>query len=424
MKIKLRYERYGEAGIPDDNLIGIYCAGGMEADLPDEEAIERSLGNPIGTPPLHKMLKPADRVLILSDDVTRTTPAHKIIPYISREIERAGVPDSNVRVMMALGTHRPMTRDEIVAKIGEEAARRYRVENHNWGDESALRCVGKTKSGTEVWVNRAAYESDFIIGIGMIFPHMNIGYSGGGKIVAPGIAGEKTLGELHWMMTSFAPEDLFGVRDNPIREEVDRVALEAGLKFIVNVIQNAKGQLCGVVSGHPVEAHKVGARIAERVYGVRIPERADIVVVEAYPGDIDLWQTSKSIGVAGLAMREGGVVVVASPCPDGISGSRHEELLKYGYPPAQEVLDMCRRGEINRSLAVHMFQVSRVIADQGRGILVTDGISPRDVEKMGFVYAGSLREGMEKAFEMKGRGARVVVLEHGAEMLPIYEPHP
>lgn len=418
MRVKLRYKNMNAIDIPDENLIGIYSAGTIKPELSEEEIIRRALANPIGTPPLSHMVEGNQKVLIISDDNTRMTPTYKILPHIFKELKKVDLPDSNVKILMALGTHRKMTQGELISKLGSDVVKRYKVINHDYQDKKRLKSVGKTTLGIEVSVNSLVCEADFVIGIGAIFPHMNVGFSGGGKIITPGVCGEETSGRIHWMMTPYKEEELFGVRDNPIRDAMEEVAEKAGLKFIVNVIQNNKGQLYGVVAGNSKKAHIRGTEIAKKVYGVRIPQKADIVICEAYPGDMNLWQTSKSIGVAGLVMKKDGVVIIISPCPDGISSS-FPELISYGYPPAKEVLEMCRRGEIGELLAVHMFQVSRVITDRGKGILVTDGLTPKQVRQMGFIYARSPDEALQKAFDIKGKNASIVVLKHAAEMLPI-----
>ena len=420
MEVELRYEEFGALDIPDENLLGVYTAGDINPEKIEKEIIKESLSNPIGSSSVETLAREARDVLIICDDNTRTTPADRILPFLLEEIHKAGIQDKNIKILMALGTHRKMTKEELVAKLGREVVDKYTVVNHDYKDTANLKPVGETSLGIEVWVNKLVCEADLVIGIGCIFPHMNVGFSGGGKIIVPGVSGEETSARTHWMMTSYRAEELFGVCDNPIRDAIEDIAEKAGLQFIINVVQSKEGRIYGMVAGRSRLAHRQGAKIARKVYGAKIPRKADVVVCEAYPGDVDLWQTSKCIGVAGLAMKENGIAIIVSPCPDGISHS-FPELSGYGYPPAKEVIKMCKRGEIGELLAVHMFQVSRVITDQGKGILVSDGLTREQTEKMGFLCANDLNEALEKAVGLKGKKSDILVLRHAAELLPILE---
>ena len=288
--------------------------------------------NPIGAPRLRELVRPGERVLLLPDDVTRATPAHRILPFILEELAAAGVPDDDIRVLISLGTHRRMTEAELTAKLGPEVMRRFSVTNHHWEELENMFLVGESASGVPIYANKAAQWADHIIGIGAIFPHAVAGYSGGGKIVVPGITTEATCGDMHWAMYGIPPRQLYGQAENPVRAIIDEMALKAGLDYIVDAVLDENGRVVDMVVGHPVAAHRVGCEMARRHYGVAVPGPADIVIFDSFGTDIEYWQAIKAITPAGIVMKDDGVVIQVASCPEGVSVS-HPEVLEFGYRP-------------------------------------------------------------------------------------------
>jgi len=420
MLYQFPYKYLDPVEVPEKNLIGIFeCQERIEGEYRSEEEILLSaLKNPIGSEPLRSLINPGDKVLFIVDDNTRATPAAKIVPLLLREVEKAKVKKKDVRFIIASGTHRMMSLEEKVAKLGDNIVSNYDVLDHQWFKKENLYFAGKTPLGVEVWPNKVLKEADFIAGIGQIFPHAVAGFSGGGKIIVPGVCGEKTCGPMHWGMVKFRPEDLFGVLDNPVRKTINQVALKAGLKYIFNVVIAGSGRIVGAVSGHPVKAHEAGVKTSRKVHAVSIPERADIVIVDSFGTDIDYWQAIKAITPAGIAMKDDGVVIHVCECSEGVSRS-HPEVLKYGYLPEKDILRLVEEGKINKTVAVHMIQASRVITDKGQGILVSPGISKKDAEKLGFTYAADPQEAIDLALKIKGADATICILRKAGDLLPV-----
>jgi nickel-dependent lactate racemase len=356
--------------------------------------------------------------LILCDDATRETPAHLILPYILEELHAAGVSDKNIHFVMALGTHRDMTPQEIENKLGPDIARCYHVENHRWDDQDRLVYLKTTASGLEIHINKQMRWADFVIGVGIIFPHAVAGFSGGGKIVVPGICGEATSGDMHWLMYGIPPVQHYGSVDNPVRRVIDEVAMEAGFSYVVDCVLNTDGQVVGLVAGHPVEAFRAGCGISRRVHSVTVPSRADIVVFDSYRTDLEYWQAIKAITPAGIVMKEGGVAIQVAECPEGISRA-HPEVLEFGYRPLVVVEELLRQGMVNKSIAAHMIQASEVVVDRGRGFLISPNISAQDKTRLGFIHADSPQEALDRALEMKGPQASIVVLRQAGDLLPV-----
>ena len=419
MRYKFPYDWAGSLEIPDDNLVDVYKHSTARPRKPESEIIKEAILNPIGIPPVREMARAGQRILIISDDNTRATPVGRILKELLPELYAGGIRKEDIKIIIASGTHRPMTNPELKRKLGKYV-QQFPVIEHRWFDESNLYFHKKTKNlGIEIWPNIALKEADLIIGIGIIIPHAVAGFSGGGKIITPGVCGEVTNGQMHWAMMRFHPEEIFGVYDNPVRQIINEVAREIPLNLICNAIVNNYGQVVHLVVGDAVEAHKAGCELCRSVHGVRISQKADIVIVDSFGTDIDYWQAIKAMTPAGLVMKKDGIVIHVCECPEGVSLS-HPEVLKYGYVPEKEVRELEQQGEIDKTVAVHMVQASRVVTDKGRGILICPNINKRDTERLKFIYASTPREALNRALEIQGKDASIVVLRQAGDLLPIF----
>jgi nickel-dependent lactate racemase len=421
LRISFPYHDINPLEIPDKNLLGIFSPSIVKMKETEEEIIERAFSHPIGSEPLSQRLSGCKDVLILSDDYTRTTPVQKILPRLLEELEKAGIKSSRVKILVALGTHRPMTEEEITNKFGQAISKRYAILNHQWWDPSQLTHLGETEGGTPIFVNRLAQEVDFIIGLGQIVPHRVSGFSGGGNIIQPGICGEETTGKTHWLGAQFTGREILGKIENPVKQEIERVAQRAGLRWIINTIQDGSDRVVGVVTGDPIQTYRTGAARSQQVYQSILPQEADIVMVSPYPFDSELWLASKGIYAAELAVKQGGVVILVSPCPEGISPS-HPEVLEFGYQTFEDVDQKVRKGIIKKlTAAAHLVHVGRVIKERAKGIMVSRGISKSETERLGLIHAREPQEALDIAFSLSGRDAKVVVLQRGGEILPVIQ---
>jgi nickel-dependent lactate racemase len=418
MRISFPYPEMNSMDVPEQNLLGIFSSSILRREETEEEIIERAFSQPIGSPPLSQILKGYKNVLMIVDDYTRNTPVKKILPRLFKELERGGIKPGGIKIMIALGTHRPMTEDEKAKKFGEDFSKQYPILNHPWWDPSQLINLGETERGTPILVNRIVQEVDFILGIGQIVPHRVSGFSGGGNIIQPGICGEETTGKTHWLSAQFQGREILGKIENPVKEEIERVARKVGLRWIINTIQDASERLIGVVAGDPFEAYRKGARQSLEVYESTLPQEADIVIADSYPYDSDLWVASKGIYAAELAVKRGGVVILITLCPEGVSPS-HSEVLELGYQTLGEVDSKVRKGMIQKlTVAAHLVHVGRVIKERAKGVMVSSGISKEDKERLGFIHAEEPQEALEIAFRLLGRNSKIAVLQRGGEILP------
>jgi nickel-dependent lactate racemase len=419
MRISLPYPEIDPLDVPEKNLLGIFSPSLVRVEESQEQIIENAFSHPIASGPLKQLLRGHENVLIVVDDYTRTTPVEKILPMLIGKLNNIGIKTSRIKILIALGTHRPMSEGEIVKKFGRDIREQYPVLNHYWWDSSQLSYLGETASGTPIFINRLVKEVDFIIGVGQIIPHRVSGFSGGGNIIQPGICGEETTGKTHWLSAQFPGREILGKIENPVKEEIERVAQKAGLNWIINTIQDGSGRLISVVAGDPVQAYRMGAKRSLEVYQSQLPQEADIVIADSHPYDSDLWLAAKGVYASELAVKQGGVVILITPCPEGISPS-HPEVLELGYQTFKEVDQKVCQGMIQKlTVAAHLVHVGRVIKERARGIMVCPGISKEEKERIGFLHAGDPQEALDTAFSLLGHNAKIAVLQRGGEILPI-----
>ena len=403
--------------IPDANLVGVHSPREQEPAEPPESLVEKSISQPIGCEPVTSQVKKGDKALIVLDDVTRETPTSMIVPHIVRELESAGMRDKDIEVVFALGTHRYMTPEEMARKAGQKAMKRFSVFNHYWKDENMLRDLGTTHSGIPITVNSKILEADWSIGVGNIVAHRVAGYTGGGKIVQPGLSGAETTGRTHIMAGRFEGEDILGVVENPVRAEIEEIAQKAGLKMITNTVLDGRARMAGCFSGDIVKAHRMGAQASDKIYATPIDHKVDIAVVDSHPADLDMWQAVKALEAAELAVRPGGTIVMFSPCWEGAS-KEHPELEKYGYIYPSEAEAMMDSGELKDLCSVAaMIHVGKIL-EKMRVIVYTMSINRKDTETLGFEYAPNPQKAVDMALEGAGSSPEVLAFKRAAEIVP------
>ncbi len=261
------------------------------------------------------------RFVLVMDDLTRPTPAQLLLPLLLADLERTGADLNNARVLVALGVHRPMTESEMARKAGRETLARVRWENHDAYAAQRLAHLGTTSSGTPVFVNRALVEADLIISVSSIEPHVLAGFGGGLKNLVPGCAGAETIARNHLVGTTGREIAQIGVDpdSNPLRRDLEEAAglLKAEV-FLVNTVLNPRQEIVRIFAGDARAAHREGVHLAREIYGVRVPEPADVVITNSAPMDSDLRQGAKCIGNTLAAVKERGTILALLRCREGV----------------------------------------------------------------------------------------------------------
>jgi len=405
-------------GVPDRNLVEILSPRPSTPISDLERAIDAAFDAPIGQEPLEQWVKPKDRIMIVSDDNTRLTPADRIIPPLLDRLNAAGIPDDRIECIMALGTHRYMTEAEMAAKVGKHVYRRIRVFNHEWRDPNVLVDLGASSQGTPLLVNRAVAEADVVIGLGAVVPHHIPGFSGSSKIIQPGVCGARTTAETHLLSCSSGGDSLLGIADNPVRRDMDDMADRVGMNTIFNVVMDSQGGVVGVFFGDMRAAFKAGVEMARDIYGVAYHEVPDIVVANSYPCDLDFWQSHKAQYPAQRMVRAGGTIIVCTPAPEGVSPV-HTDLLDFTAWSSKEIKTAYRGGRIKNGVAAALAIAWAMVREKASVIMVSPGISAADKARLGHTHADSIDAAVADALRRQGPDARLSVLTHAPDMLPI-----
>jgi lactate racemase len=403
--------------VPEENLRAVVSPNPVTCCEDPAAEIARALANPIALPRLAEAARGASRVVIAADDMTRLTPVELIIPALLDELNQAGVTDEQVTVLIALGTHRPMTGAEISAHFGQEVVRRVRVLNNPWQDPAQMIDLGITPNGTPVSVSRVALEADFLIGVGSIVPHHIPGFSGGAKIIQPGITGAQTTGATHYLSTR-AERSYLGQENNPVRAEIEQIAGQVGLKAIFNVVLDPSGRLVQAFYGDTIQAHRAGVALSRQVYGARIPAQADIVIAGSHPCDIEFWQAHKSLYPAEIAVRPGGTIIVVTPCPEGVS-VMHQEMLQFAGLDASTIEAQIENQTITDVVSGALALAWAKTRNHATVRLVSGGIRAEEARALGFLPHDSPEEALQAALREHGPEATVLVLTHAPDTLPI-----
>ena len=418
---RLRF-RYGrgviEVDLPGANLLSLPRMRSGRAVLDVTSAVAAALAAPLGPtpaggPPLLQELARSRRdAVLLVPDRTRTTPLAQMLPPVLAELEAGGLGPEWVTIIVATGTHRPMSEAELEHHLGPEVLQRYRVLNHDWQHAVNLVDLGWTPNGTPVVVNRLYYEADLKVALGSVKPHMVVGWGGGAKIVQPGVGGEATTGATHWASASYMGREITGRVENPIRQEIEAATDLSGLDFLLNGASNPQGEMIGFCAGDFRLAfrHCVEMALAANDYLFTLdplPEQADILLCGT--AGVDMWNG----GTAGMVTAEyllkpGGTVVQFAPCSEGVA-RRHPEVARWGYRSYQEVRALVEAGEVTDLVAAaHMVHSGRVLDELGcRCILFSDGLSREEVQRLNLFWAPSPQSAVDLALEWQGPGATV-----------------
>ena len=413
---------YGKTGLtitlPDDANITVVSPRPI-SPLPDPVgALRRALERPIASPPLRDLVQPDDTVAIVFSDITRPTPNHLMLPAVLEALAR--VPAENIVLCNALGTHRPNTPPELEQMLGAEIARRYRIEQNNCFDPSTQVYLGESSNGHPIWINRAYLEADVKILTGFIEPHFFAGFSGGGKAVMPGMAGQVTVLGNHDAGMIGNPRATWGVTaGNPIFEEAREVALRTEPAFLLNVTLNRAKQITNVFAGDLVTAHDAGIAFARQTAMAPVPEPFDIVITtnSGYPLDMNLYQCGKGMSAAEQIVRPGGAIIMAAECSEGIPDhGLFGEMLRAARSP-QELYDAVMNAPETRQ-DQWAAQIQARIQLKADVYLYSDYFDDEATREALLIPCHDIAETIAALRDIYGQGARICVLPEGPQTIP------
>jgi nickel-dependent lactate racemase len=419
MQVELAYGRQGlTVELPPDVQIiePLHVPG-----LPDEAgALRQALREPTGTPPLRELVRPGDRVVVVHSDLTRPMPNARVLPVLLAELEEAGVGHREITLLNALGTHRRQTPQELAEMLGPALVSRYRCLQHDAWDEANLVSLGHTRFGHPVRVNRTYLEADVKILTGFIEPHFFAGFSGGPKGVLPSIAGFDSVLTNHGAKMIGHPQATWGVTaGNPIWEEMLEVALKTEPTFLLNVTLNRAREITGVFAGELQRAHAAGCDFCRQSAMVAVDRPFDIVITtnSGYPLDLNLYQAVKGMSAAARIVRQGGSIIIAAQCWDGIpEHGEYANLLRQASSP-QALLARIQAPDFacQDQWEAHIQALIQLKADV---YVYSDGLNDEQIREALLNPCRRIEETLGQLRERYGPDAKVCVLPDGPQTVP------
>ena len=305
-----REPEFIELEFPDTWNITLSKMNGAEANELSASEIKDAILNPIGTSKLVDLAKGKENVVIVIDDMTRPTRISKILPFVLEELDTVGVKKDQITILLALGAHRPMNRQDCILKLGVDIVNTYRIENHH--PFINLEFLGKSEIGTPIYVNKTYLNADLKIAIGGVIPHSLAGFGGGAKIVLPGVCGIETLEANHRGRTGG-----IGIITDA-RRDIEDIAAKVGLDFSINVISTETGKIAKIFSGHFIEAHREAMRFGLQFYSTEVTKNNQICFFNTFPEDSELEQAQyKAFNIlwtapSDLVEKNGAIVIMSS----------------------------------------------------------------------------------------------------------------
>jgi len=413
---------YGRDGLPlalDDGLNVTVVEPTFVPALADPEgAVRGALEDPAGSPPLRQLVRPGMRVGVVFSDITRPAPNPLLLGAVLEVLD--SVPGVELTLFNALGTHRPNTEAELRAMVGDRIFEDRRIVQNDCFDPATQVRVGVTSKGHETWLNAELMACDLKILTGFIEPHLFAGFSGGGKAVMPGMAGQRTVLGNHDAGMVGHPRAIWGVtRGNPIWEEIREVAGQAGQLFLLNVTLNRDKAVTGVFAGDLDEAHAAGCEFVRRSAMVPVPRPFDIVVTtnSGYPLDLNLYQSVKGMRAAEPVVRQGGAIVIAASCWDGIpEHGLYGKLLKEAKSPRELLERISSPGFLEQDQwQAHVQALVQLKADVH---VRSDGLTDDQVRAALLEPCRRIEDTIDALLAKYGRGASICVMPEGPQTIP------
>jgi nickel-dependent lactate racemase len=419
VKVKLAYGKTDlEIALPDDGSVTVveprYVAG-----LPDEVgAVRDALRQPIASPPLKALVKPSDRVGIVFSDITRPTPNHLILPPLLSELDH--LPDEQIVLFNSTGTHRPNTETELRTMLGDEIVNRYRIVQNDAHDQGSHVRVGKTSSGNEIWIHKEFVDCDVRIPTGFIEPHFFAGFSGGGKAIVPGLASLETVMRNHSAANLDSPMARWGItQGNPLWEEVHEAAAMVQPTFLLNVTLNRDKQVTGVFAGDFEQAHAQGCAFAKEKAMIPVLEPFDIVITSnsGYPLDLNLYQSVKGMSAASQVVKEGGSIIIAADCWDGIPDHGEYGQLLREAESLGDLLETIRAPGFQRQ-DMWQAQIQALICLKADVYVYSHNLSAAQIEGALLKPCRDIEAAVAELLPRYGSGAAICVLPEGPQTIP------
>lgn len=421
MQIELAYGKTGlRVDIPDANVVGPLEIRPVAALKNPAATIAEKLASPTGTQPLSVLATGKTSACLLICDITRPVPNELILRPVLDTLEASGIPRDEILILIATGLHRPNEGDELVELVGQEIADNYRVENHFGTHRDEHVFLGDSPRGVPVWIDRRFVDADLKVTIGLIEPHFMAGYSGGRKLICPGIAALETVKVWHGPKFLEHPKSNCGfLEGNPVHEENTAIAKMVGCDFIVNVVLDNARNVTAVVAGDMEAAFLEGVAIVEKIVTAEVPELCDAVVTSCagYPLDTTFYQSIKGmVGVLPI-VKEGGTVIIVASVTEGIGSQEFQQVFR-----DHATLDIF----MERILADEYFVMDQWQAEELAKVcrkvnvkFISDGLPAETLNRLFVEAVDSVETAVAEVLEEHGADAKIAVVPEGPYVMPV-----
>ncbi len=419
MHVCLEYGRSGlEVELPDDRVIRT-LAYKNAAPLEDPAAsLAAVLQEPNGTPSLAELARGRSSACIVICDITRPVPNALILQALLETLEQAGLKRDQILILVATGLHRPNEGDELVELVGQSIVDQYRIENHHGQVQEEHTFLGESPRGVPIWIDSRYVEADLKITTGLIEPHLMAGFSGGRKLVCPGIAAIETIKVWHGPTFLEDPRADCGILEgNPVHEENTWIARHTGCDFIVNVVIDSQRRLLKVVAGDMEQAFLEGVDFCRQVVTDKVQEPVDIVVTSCagYPLDTTFYQAIKGLTGALPIVKQGGTIVMVASLSEGIGSPQFEQLF-------DENADL--ESFVDRILNTDYFVMDQwqleelaKVRRKAKVKIISDGLPADTINRLFVESAPSVEQAVADSVEEYGAQASIAVIPKGPYVL-------
>lgn len=400
--------------IEDKNLLGVLHANEVSIKLTGVEEVKRAMENPIGSKRLHEIVKPGEKIVIVTSDITRPLPSKVVLPVVIEELAKAGVKNEDITVVFALGSHRKHTEEEMKYLVGEDIYNRISCID---SDTKDFVHFGYTENKTPIDIFTPVAKADRRICLGNIEYHYFAGYSGGAKAIMPGVSTRGAIQANHSRMVEDAAH-AGNITTNPVRKDIEDTIKLIPIDFIVNVVLNEKKEIINAAAGHYIDAHREGCKFLDSFYKIPIKEKADIVIssIGGYPKDLNLYQAQKALDNAKHAVKNGGIIILVASCKEGLGEDVFEEWLLEAKKPE----DLIQRIKTTFVLGGHKAAAIAMVLQNSRVFLVSE-LKPEFVRNIFLEPYSDVQSALDSAYEALGENSKVILVPHGGSILPVLE---
>ncbi len=419
MQVRLEYGRTGlDVTLPDENVVRTLAYKNAPPLAEPDGVIRELLDNPISTRPLREIAANAKSACIVICDITRPVPNEQILRPTLTVLDECGIARDKILILVATGLHRPNEGSELVEMVGQEIVDKYRIENHNGQDLDTHTYLGESPRGVPIWIDTRYVEADLKITTGLIEPHLMAGYSGGRKVICPGIVALETVKVWHGPNFLEHPNADCGILDgNPVHEENTWIAGHAGCDFIINAVIDDQRRPLKFVAGDMIDAFRAGVDFVRSVVTDTIAEEVDIVVTSSagYPLDTTFYQSVKGLTGAMPIVKKGGAIILAASMSEGI-GSREFQDLFREHVNVDAFMERILGSDYFKLDQWQLEKLAHVLK-KARVKVVTDGLPASTINSLFVESVPTVEQAVAESLQEYGADAQIAVIPKGPYVL-------